>query len=333
MSTFSGSAVAGALLLLLASCHATDELKIMPGHKVFNDFTLPVPHTYLKPGDMPKQFNWGDLPLLGKSLVTKNLNQHLPQYCGSCWAHGALSSLADRIKIARRGRGVEVNLAVQFILNCGGHVAGSCHGGSATGTFEFIKSTGFVPYDTCLSYVACSSDSTEGFCAGVDSACSPLNTCRTCSTFKASGGVCAEVDFFPNATIAEYGEVTHRLCGNTTVGVCGTMPPCHHATMLPSKGERRVGDDGRDLCARAHRVRGGRRPPRRLHRRGPHQRLRKEHEPHRVDRRVGRRRGDGPQVLGHAKLVGGVLGRVRLRPCGARGESARAREQMQLGHS
>jgi len=50
--------------------------------------------------------------------------QHLPQYCGSCWAHGALSSLADRIKIARLGQGDDINLAIQFILNCGGKFAG-----------------------------------------------------------------------------------------------------------------------------------------------------------------------------------------------------------------
>eukprot|EP00959_Pyramimonas_sp_CCMP1952_P327627 6858692-Pyramimonas_sp.AAC.3 len=78
------------------------------------------------------------------------------QYCGSCWAHGSLSALADRIKIARGGNGADANLAIQYILNCGAGIAGSCHGGSHTGVYHFIKQSGMVPYDTCLVYEACS---------------------------------------------------------------------------------------------------------------------------------------------------------------------------------
>jgi cathepsin X len=126
---------------------------------------------------------------------------------GSCWAHGALSALADRIKIARKGAGDDVNLAIQHILNCAGNVAGSCHGGSHTGTYEFIKTTGYVPYDTCLQYEACSSESKEGLCKHGNYECSAINTCRTCSTFSEMGGFCSEIDVFPNATVAEYGVV------------------------------------------------------------------------------------------------------------------------------
>ena len=46
------------------------------------------------------------------------------RYCGSCWAHGAMSSLSDRIKIARNASGDEINLSIQHILNCAGDVAG-----------------------------------------------------------------------------------------------------------------------------------------------------------------------------------------------------------------
>ena len=41
----------------------------------------------------------------------------------------AISSFADRIKIARSGRSPDINLAIQFILNCGVESAGSCNGG------------------------------------------------------------------------------------------------------------------------------------------------------------------------------------------------------------
>ena len=90
---------------------------------------------------MPDDFNWGNID--GKSFLTHSLNQHIPQYCGSCWAHGALSSLADRIKIARLGQGDDINLSIHYILNCGTEEAGSCHGGYHTSTYEFIQKVSF----------------------------------------------------------------------------------------------------------------------------------------------------------------------------------------------
>ena len=104
-----------------------------------------------------------------------------------------------------------MNLAIQYILNCGTQVAGSCHGGMHTGVYQFIQESGFVPYDTCQVYEACSAESDEGSCgkAGKDAyTCEPINMCRTCSTFKAYGGFCSQLDYFPNATVAEYGRVS-----------------------------------------------------------------------------------------------------------------------------
>jgi cathepsin X len=119
--------------------------------------------------------------------------------------------LADRIKIARKAEGDDINLAIQFILNCGTEMAGSCFGGYHTSTYEFIKKTGFVPYDTCMPYVACSEGSTEGFCPQVNTSCSAANTCRTCDTFAGMGGACSEIDLFPNATVAEYGLIENNV--------------------------------------------------------------------------------------------------------------------------
>jgi cathepsin X len=85
--------------------------------------------------------------------------------------------------------------------------AGSCHGGYHTSTYEFIKETGYVPYDTCQPYIACSVDSTEGFCSLIDTTCKASNICKTCDTFGGMGGACSEIDYFPNATVAEYGSI------------------------------------------------------------------------------------------------------------------------------
>jgi cathepsin X len=120
--------------------------QILEGHKVRDAYTSPLPYTYIQSEDLPASFNWGDID--GVSYLTHSLNQHIPQYCGSCWAHGALSALSDRIKIAREGFGDEINLSIQYILNCAGDVAGSCHGGSHTGVYEFAQKSGFIPYDS-----------------------------------------------------------------------------------------------------------------------------------------------------------------------------------------
>jgi len=168
----------------------------------------PLPYTYLEEDSLPKSFDWGRVDDGRRSLLTHMLNQHIPQYCGSCWAHSSMSALADRIKIARNGMGTDINLSIQFLLNCGGSFAGSCHGGSAIRAYEFIRNNSIgVPYDTCLSYVACSQESVDGFCPHIDSTCSAENICRTCTnpTHSIDGGTCKPIEYFPNATVAEFG--------------------------------------------------------------------------------------------------------------------------------
>jgi cathepsin X len=178
-------------------------LQILPSHTIRENYQSPLPHTYINAAELPQSFSWGNIN--GVSYLTHSLNQHIPQYCGSCWAHGSLSALADRIKIARNARGDDINLSIQFILNCGTELAGSCLGGYHTSTYQFIQETGYVPYDTCISYLACSHDSHEGFCDDIDTSCASNNICRTCDTFAGMGGQCSEIDIFPNATVAEYG--------------------------------------------------------------------------------------------------------------------------------
>jgi cathepsin X len=194
-----------AALLGSASAAYVSEIKRLPGSVDRSHVVSPLPHSYISPESIPEVWDWSNMK--GVSYVTKSLNQHLPQYCGSCWAHGAMSALADRIKIARKAQGVEVNLAIQYILNCGTQIAGSCNGGDATAAYEFVKKAGNIPYDTCLQYEACSHDSSEAGCQGRDYSCSAINTCRTCNTFTSYGGKCTGLSTYPNATIAEYGSV------------------------------------------------------------------------------------------------------------------------------
>merc|ERR1719440_266041 len=127
-----------------------------------NHTVSPLPHETLSTADLPEAFSWCD-----KGLCTMSRNQHIPQYCGSCWAHGSVSALGDRIKIARKGKGIDINLSVQHILNCGN--VGSCHGGSVVGPYSWLsqisKSTGSgISYETSNPYMACSSESEEGIC-------------------------------------------------------------------------------------------------------------------------------------------------------------------------
>ena len=92
------------LLALLATCiHAGC-------HRTFRDREHLHPNVYTLPAltvsqqmelvTMPQEQDW-----CHKDFCTASWNQHIPQYCGSCFAHGALSSAQDRIKIMNYQRG------------------------------------------------------------------------------------------------------------------------------------------------------------------------------------------------------------------------------------
>lgn len=183
---------------------------------------------------MPKAFSWGNVN--GTSFLSKSLNQHIPQYCGSCWAHGSASALTDRIKIARGvANGPDINLAIQFILNCGADVAGSCHGGSASGVYDFVKNTAeHWPFDTCMQYAACSADSTEGACAAGNWTCSAVNTCRTCSTFSSEGGFCSGIDQYPNVRTVRGNDADDACCIKLTSGFAHANEHPHALSLPPS---------------------------------------------------------------------------------------------------
>jgi len=205
-----------ALVLLNVAGHKPymNELKKMEGHDVKEVIKTNPPR--LNREFLPESFSWHNIN--GESYVTKNLNQHIPQYCGSCWAHGSLSALADRIKIARKGRGTDINLSIQVILNCATEVAGSCHGGEHTGVYQWGH-TNPIPFDTCQQYKA------------VDEECTPFNICRTCESFDVP---CEAVTQYPNATVAEYGLVQGEVDMMSEIYMRGPIAcdidaaPIHH---------------------------------------------------------------------------------------------------------
>ena len=118
--------------------------------------------------DLPDTWVWNNAN--GVNYLTNLRNQHIPQYCGSCWAHAATSALSDRIKIARKAQWPDVNISPQVVISCSENDDG-CHGGYALSAFEFMHNTN-VTDETCSIYQA------RGHDNGIE--CAPINVCKNC---------------------------------------------------------------------------------------------------------------------------------------------------------
>jgi len=136
-------------------------------------------------------FHWGDVG--GVNYLTQTKNQHIPQYCGSCWAQAATSSLSDRIKIARRAAWPDINIAPQVLISCG--PMDGCHGGDAGVANKWMAENGITD-ETCAIYVA------RGHDNGMP--CSKVSKCETC--WPETG--CYRPEHYFTYFVDEYGDVT-----------------------------------------------------------------------------------------------------------------------------
>jgi len=111
--------------------------------------------------DVPAAWDWRNVD--GTNYVSWNKNQHIPVYCGSCWAQGSTSALADRFNILLKDQNpTPVALSAQAIVTC--QAGGSCQGGNPGGVYEFAYEDG-IPDSSCEQYVA---DNGDGKCTAMD---------------------------------------------------------------------------------------------------------------------------------------------------------------------
>jgi cathepsin X len=85
--------------------------------------------------ELPKNYWWGNVD--GTNFLTVQRNQHIPVYCGSCWAFASSSALSDRIKIKRNAQWPDINLSPQVLISCETPDDG-CDGGDAKNAYEWI---------------------------------------------------------------------------------------------------------------------------------------------------------------------------------------------------
>ena len=190
MRTFIASALAAVAL-------ATERRRLAnPDAPCRLPLTEPVEPKIIKPlepvAELPEQWIWNNVN--NTNYLTNVRNQHLPQYCGSCWAHAATSSFSDRIKIMRNAAWPDINIAPQVLIDCE-HNSLGCHGGNAMTAFEWM-SNHEITDETCSIYTA----------RGLDNGgnCSAMTKCRNCSP----GEACVVPDEYYVYQTAEYGPVS-----------------------------------------------------------------------------------------------------------------------------
>eukprot|EP01113_Clastostelium_recurvatum_P000922 TRINITY_DN103_c0_g1_i2.p1 TRINITY_DN103_c0_g1~~TRINITY_DN103_c0_g1_i2.p1 ORF type:complete len:311 (-),score=64.96 TRINITY_DN103_c0_g1_i2:101-976(-) len=174
-------------LLVLAGVASAQKCYVASSEDVPSKVVSPLPHTYIAPSAVPAAWDWRDAN--GTNFCTVSRNQHIPQYCGSCWAMGSTSALSDRISIMRRNHWPQIQISPQVLLNCGN--AGTCNGGNPHSAYAWIAQHG-IQDETCSPYLA------------ADNPCNAEAICKNCNPEKE----CSAVTYEPIYSVAEYGLVS-----------------------------------------------------------------------------------------------------------------------------
>mmetsp|Transcript_10779 Transcript_10779/g.40318 ORF Transcript_10779/g.40318 Transcript_10779/m.40318 type:complete len:270 (-) Transcript_10779:157-966(-) len=157
-----------------------------PEEKAKNQIiTSPVPDPNTM--DIPDSFDWRNVN--GTNYLPPVRNQHIPVYCGSCWAFAATNVIASRFNIAQKGTWPSNMLSVQTVLDCAG--AGSCHGGQEIGVYRYARDKG-ITHESCNNYQA------------KDQQCTPFNFCGTCDP----SGKCFALENPKLWKVSQYGSVS-----------------------------------------------------------------------------------------------------------------------------
>jgi len=131
-----------------------------------------MPWEEIDPADLPANWDWGNMTG-GKNYLSWNKNQHIPQYCGSCWAHGPTSALADRFNIKYGKKLATPNaLSAQVVVSCNYEMS-SCSGGNPGAVYDYAFTDGLVD-SSCEQYTATNLPAAKAECAAID-------ICRDCT--------------------------------------------------------------------------------------------------------------------------------------------------------
>ena len=143
--------------------------------------------------DLPREHIWNNVN--GTNYLTNIKNQHIPQYCGSCWSQAATSALSDRIKIVRDAAWPDFNVAPQVPISCVyGEDDDGCHGGEPYDVYEWLHDNEGTD-ETCSIYRARGKDN------GAE--CAPMLKCMNCMP----GEPCFIPDSYYVFKTDEYGNV------------------------------------------------------------------------------------------------------------------------------